>query len=396
MKKTSVTLGFLAVVGTTAAFFLHESASGRLPAKGAANPPPDLVQVMQSLSGKSEVSCDELSSAAEAALAGSSEGAPAWDELLNVAALLARDPGCKLDPTPWFVLISEKSGSSLLRAHAEFHLGIRSQASQKYEDSVAHFAKCREIIANSEKGQSLAALDVSALNWMSNSLSMLGSVEEAVAAGREAIALSLVVNGDKSSSSKTILANQVHLETAAGNHATAANLTSEQLVDRPRTTQEARLFAHNAVVRYQSGIRAGESHESASVALEIAWSDPIVRNTPYAARVGHELVHARKRQKDRWSEGYDLAAELIQFISTNRDRWVAEAPDASVSEQIRSDLRGIAVSCASTLQSINMHNSIEYMNLAYTTIVEHTDNPEEKERVFDAWDRALADYAAGK
>lgn len=43
-----------------------------------------------------------------------------------------------------------------------------------------------------------------------------------------------------------------------------------------------------------------------------------------------------------------------------------------------------------------MHNSIEYMNLAYTTIVEHTDNPEEKERVFDAWDRALADYAAGK
>jgi len=48
------------------------------------------------------------------------------------------------------------------------------------------------------------------------------------------------------------------------------------------------------------------------------------------------------------------------------------------------------------LQNAHMHKNVDYLNLAYTTIIEYTDDAEQKARLFDEWDRARADFADDK
>lgn len=352
-----------------------------------------MMALLDALNTKSEVACGDISSAARRAIVASEHNDVGWDDLLNSMALLAKDGRCGIDPTPWFELISNKSQDPALRAHAEFHLGTLAQGNHEYTESVAHFDKCLETITTSPDPRSLARIEASALNWKSNSLSLMGKGQEAAATGRDALNRSVAASGENSTSTGTIRANQIHLEEKTGNFSAAIAIADDRLATRPANKDEARDYAHAAMIRYQLGIKSHEPLDAASAGLELAWADPLVHQSFDAVRVGHELMQARKRQKDRVQEGFDLAAELIGFIKANRQRWVAEASSPAVAESTARQLRQFELSCASSLQSIHAHRSLEYLRLAYETILEDVASEDERVKIRAQWDRAIARFA---
>lgn len=345
---------------------------------------------------ETDVSCDQLLNAADVALNSLANGQAGWDSLLNAVATKARGLCCGLDTPKWFAVIAAESQDTVLRAHAELHLGLLARQSGKLNDAISHFETAAVLAATMPASRSANDIEIGAWHALSGTHTRVGNHAAAAEAGRQARSIAERTRGGSDEIGRLLTANQVRLESQAANHATAAALAVNLMAAAPRTVEEARDFALNSIRRYQLGLKAGESQEEASVALEIAWNNSMVRKSVEACRVGCVLSDARLAQKGRAAEAFDIAAEVIELIESNADSWRANADPALNGKQLETAIKSAAISCASRLQNVSQHGNLDYLNLAYSTIVRHSEAPETKDRMLDQWDRALADYAAGR
>ncbi len=345
---------------------------------------------------ETDVSCDQLLDGADVALNSLANGQDGWDSLLNAVATKARELSCGLDTPKWFALIAAESKDNVLRAHADLHLGLLARQSGEFNDAISHFETAAMLAATLPASRSANDIEIGAWHALSGTHTRLGNHAAAAEAGRQARSIAERTRGGRDEIGQLLTANQVRLESQAANYAAAAALADDLMAAAPQTAEEARDFALNSIRRYQLGLKAGEAQVEASVALEIAWNNSMVRKSVEACRVGCVLSDARLAQKGRETEAFDIAAEVIELIESNAESWRANADPALEGSQLEKTIQSAAISCASRLQGISQHGDLDYLNLAYSTIVRYSETPETKEKMLDQWDRALADYAAGK
>nr|HRJ48979.1 tetratricopeptide repeat protein [Phycisphaerales bacterium] len=344
-------------------------------------------QEMEAISGMSEMGCERLLQAAEVALKGYEGRRLGWDRLLSQVASHASMIGCEADMIGWFTTLTRDSEDPSTRALAYLWMGVLGEGALKddREELLRRYDAALAALDEAGDRGKVSEIRVGALNRKANTLSRLGRFDEAVAVHARAMEAARAITGGNTGRDLGLMINQARLASQAGNPKAACDLLDHVILySTPTTRREIDWHLSTVVSRYKTGQRTDDPHGGIP-ALEAAWANPAFRVTHEIARVGYELAQARGRIPGMSRSECDLLVEVIELINDRRAEWVSEAETAHWRKRINDALNSVQISCVSHLQSVTLHGSREYLDLAYRTLLDLRPDPTEQEMFVRQW-----------